>query len=66
MNKPNKKWIAGAIGKPGALHRELGVKAGHKIPAATLAKAAKKSGILGRRARLAQTLESFHHKRRPA
>lgn len=61
--KTKKKWIAGAIGKPGALHRELGVKAGRKIPAATLAAAAKKGGVEGKRARLAQTLRSFHHKK---
>jgi hypothetical protein len=59
-----KKWIAGAIGKPGALHRELGVKVGRKIPAATLAAAAKKPGIEGKRARLAETLRGFHHKKR--
>jgi hypothetical protein len=64
MKKPQKKWIAGAIGKPGALHRELGVKIGHKIPAATLAAAAKKGGIEGKRARLAETLKSFNHKSR--
>ena len=33
-------WIAGAIKKPGALHRELGVPQGQKIPAKKLAKAA--------------------------
>jgi hypothetical protein len=64
INKTKKKWIAGAIGKPGALRRELGVKMGHKIPAATLAAAAKKSGIEGKRARLAETLRGFHHKKR--
>ena len=61
--KHKKNWIAGAIKHPGALHRELGVKAGHKIPAKTLAKAAKKGGVEGKRARLAETLKSFHHKK---
>lgn len=56
-----KHWIAGAIKHPGALHRQLGIKAGHKIPAKTLAKAAKKGGVLGARARLAQKLRSFGH-----
>jgi len=56
-----KKWIAGAIRHPGALHRELGVKAGSKIPKAKLRKAAKSKGILGKRARLALTLEGFRH-----
>lgn len=56
-----KMWIAGAIKHPGALHKELGVKAGHKIPAKKLAAAAKKGGKVGKRARLAETLKSFHH-----
>jgi len=54
-----KNWIAGAIKKPGALHKELGVSAGKKIPAATLAKAAKAPGKLGQRARLAETLKKM-------
>lgn len=57
-----KNWIAGAIKKPGALHKELGVPKGKKIPKKKLAKAAKSKGKLGKRARLAQTLESFHKK----
>lgn len=61
--KKHKNWIAGAIKHPGALHRELGIKSGHKIPAKTLAKAAKKGGKVGARARLAQTLKGFHHKK---
>lgn len=55
------KWIQGAIKKPGALHKELGVPQGKKIPAAKLAKAAKAGGKLGKRARLAETLKGFHH-----
>ena len=51
-----KKWIQSAISKPGALRKELGVKAGKTIPAKTLAAAAKKPGVTGQRARLAQTL----------
>lgn len=49
-------WIAGAIKHPGALHRQLGVPQGQKIPAKKLAAAAKAGGTLGRRARLAETL----------
>lgn len=56
-----KHWIAGAIKHPGALHKELGVKEGHKIPQKKLAAAAKKGGKLGERARLAETLEGMHH-----
>ena len=53
------KWIAGAIKKPGALRKELGVKGDKPIPAKKLAKAAKAPGKLGRRARLAQTLRKL-------
>ena len=54
-------WIKGAIKHPGALHRQLHVPAGQKIPAGKLAAAAKKGGTLGRRARLAETLKKMHH-----
>ena len=54
-----KKFIAGAIKHPGALHRDLGVPQGQKIPAGKLAAAAKKGGKVGERARLAETLKSF-------
>ena len=53
-------WIAGAIKKPGALHKELGVPQGQKIPAKKLAVAAKAGGKEGQRARLAQTLKSLN------
>ena len=53
------KWIQGAIKKPGALHAQLGVPQGEKIPAKKLAKAAQAGGKLGQRARLAQTLKGF-------
>jgi hypothetical protein len=55
-----KKWIQKAIKHPGALHKELGVKAGEKIPAKKLAAAAKKPGVEGKRARLAETLKGMH------
>ena len=57
-----KKWIAEAIKKPGALHKELGVPMGKKIPAGKLKAAAKKKGKEGQRARLAETLKSFKKK----
>lgn len=53
------KWIQKAIKKPGALHKEMGVPAGQKIPAKKLAAAAKKPGKLGQRARLAETLKKM-------
>jgi hypothetical protein len=56
------KWIQGAIKHPGALHRELGIPEGQKIPKSKIAKAAKAGGTLGRRARLAETLGKMHHK----
>ena len=52
-------WIQGAIKHPGSLRKALHVKEGQKIPTKKLAAAAKKSGTLGRRARLAETLRSF-------
>jgi hypothetical protein len=55
-----KNWIAGAIRHPGALHRELGVPEGKKIPAKKLAQAAKAPGKEGQRARLAETLKGLH------
>jgi hypothetical protein len=58
MAKTN--WIAGAIKSPGSLHKQLGIKAGKAIGKVKLAKAAKKPGKLGKRARLAETLKSFH------
>ena len=58
--KKHGKWIAEAVGKPGALHKELGVPVGKKIPAARLEKATHAKGKLGRRARLAETLRGFN------
>jgi hypothetical protein len=50
-------WIAGAIKHPGALHRELGVKQGDKIPAAKIEKAERSDNPkLRKRAFLAETL----------
>jgi len=56
----DKKWIAKAIKKPGALHKELGVPMAKKIPEKKLAAAAKKPGKEGKRARLAETLKKLH------
>lgn len=56
------KWIQKAIKKPGALRKSLGAKPGKPIPAAKLAAAAKKSGKLGQRARLAITLKKMRKK----
>lgn len=56
-----KKWIQGAIRHPGALHKQLGIKQGKKIPAKKLAKAAhSKNPKLRKRAILAKTLKKLH------
>lgn len=57
--KKHGKWIAAAIKHPGALHEELGVPKGKKIPEKKLKAAAKKPGVEGKRARLAETLKGF-------
>ena len=58
----SRKWIQGAIRKPGALHRSLHVPKGHKIPASKLSGALhSKNALTRKRANLAKTLESFHH-----
>lgn len=58
-----KNWIAGAIKKPNALHEELHVPKGKKIPKAKLKKATKAKGIEGKRARLAVTLGKLRKKK---
>jgi hypothetical protein len=61
VSKSNSKWIAKAIKKPGALHKQLGVASDKKIPAKKLNKAAEKGGKLGKRANLAKTLGKMRH-----
>lgn len=55
-------WIKGAIKHPGALHKQLGVPQGKKIPKSKLRAAAAKGGKLGQRARLAETLGKLRHR----
>jgi len=59
MDEAKKKWIQKAITKPGALKKQMGVAAGKKIASGKLSDAAKKSGKLGQRARLARTLRKL-------
>lgn len=54
-----KKWIAGAIKRPGQLHRDLGIPQGQKIPVEMIRRAAKRKDKVGERARLALTLRKF-------
>lgn len=60
--EPLEEWIAGAIKRPGQLHRDLGVKQGEKIPLSKVKAAAKKKGKVGARARLALVLRRRHMK----
>jgi hypothetical protein len=53
------KWIQKMHMKKGALHKEMGISEGKKIPAKKLNAAAKKGGKLGKRARLAKTLKGL-------
>jgi hypothetical protein len=55
-----RNWMAGAVKHPGALHRQLGIPAGQKIPAKRLNAAANSSNpTLARRANLAKTFAKF-------
>lgn len=59
--KNERMWIKGAIKHPGALHKELGVPKGKKIPEKTLERAEHSDNPkLAKRARLAETLKGFH------
>ena len=58
-----KLWIQGAVKHPGILHKELHVPKGETISAKKLHAAEKKGGVIAKRAHLAETLKSFHHKK---
>lgn len=58
-----KNWIKGAVKHKGALHKELGVKQGDKIPDAKIKNAEhSKNPTLAKRARLAETLKGLRKK----
>ncbi len=58
-----KNWIAGAIKHPGALHRELNVPEGKKIPAKKMEKAVKSPNPkIRKQAALAKTLAKIRKK----
>ena len=59
-----KRWIQHALRKhkKGALHRQLGIPAGKKIPVALLKEAAHEPGVLGQRARFALNVRKFRRK----
>lgn len=56
MADAKKNFIQNAIKKPGALHKDLRIAQGKKIPPAKIAMAVKKGGKIGARARFAETL----------
>lgn len=60
-----KDWIKKATRNKGALHRDLGVKPGQKIPAKKLKKAEhSKNKKTAARARLAEELKGFNKRRK--
>lgn len=57
------KWIQDMHMKKGALHKDLGVKEGKKIPEKKLEKAEhSKNPTIKKRANLAETLKKMHKK----
>ena len=64
MPPKKKNWIQSAIKHPGALHQELGIPKGQKIPVKVLKLAAESDDPqLRRRARLALTLRKINKKK---
>lgn len=58
-----KNWMAGAVKKPGALHRSLGIPQGQKIPPGKIEAASHSSNkLLKKRAVLAKTFAKFRKK----
>ena len=62
--KKKKNFIQEAIKKPGALHRDLGVPQGEKIPLSKIKSAAKEKGKVGQRARFALVLRKLRKRRK--
>lgn len=63
--KSEGKWMQHAVKRPGALRRKLHVKAGQKIPAKKLTKAAhSKNPLLKKEAVLAKTFKKANRKKR--
>ena len=62
--KKDKNWIQGAVKRPGALRKKLGVAKGKKISASQLNKAAKsKNPTTRRQANLAKTFKKMNRRR---
>lgn len=63
MAEKPKHWISGAVRRPGALHRALGVPEGQKIPAKKMAAAARSSNPrIKKMLTLAHSLAGMRHK----
>ena len=63
MGRAKKQWIQDAHIKKGALHAQLGIPEGKKIPQKTLSKAEHSDNpLLAKRARLAETFRRMHHR----
>lgn len=60
----SKRWIQGAVKKPGALHRQLGIPVDAKIPLEVLRWAVKQPGKLGQRARFALNMRGIKRKKK--
>lgn len=62
--KSKKNWIQGAVKRPGALRKKLGVAKGKKISESQLNKAAKsKNPTTRRQANLAKTFKKMNRRR---
>ena len=62
--KAKKNWIQGAVKRPGALRKKLGVAKGKKISESQLNKAAKsKNPTTRRQANLAKTFKKMNRRR---
>lgn len=68
MAEKKKKWIKKATEDKGALHRNLGVKEGEKIPEGKLKNAEhSENPKIRKEAALAETLKGMHHgKKKPS
>lgn len=62
--KKQKKWIQGAVKRPGQLHRDLGVKKGKKIPVSKIRSAAKGNSKTAQRARFALNMRKINSRKR--
>jgi hypothetical protein len=62
--KRKKRWIQTIHIRKGALHRQLGIPVGEKIPVSLLHEVEHEPGKLGHRARLALTLRRLRKRKR--